>query len=240
MKQVTLNPIEEREFDELRRMGQKLHVPIPEAKWKLEVLMGGKIVQSYETRSHSWTRNAYNLLFSQLAGKNCDDAATFEGGKLNGRDTDGNVWHGNFPGAISRDGSADDTTYGYRASAGNDDYSILPGYGIGAENFENYALTSPIIHGTTNDGHHLSFITSQVHSISYAVLTLKNELIRFFNNNSGGSVDVKEMALVFRGRMGGVNPFNYLVTRDLLGSTVTIPDTGQLKVTYTISLTYPS
>jgi hypothetical protein len=31
-----------------------------------------------------------------------------------------------------------------------------------------------------------------------------------------------------------------LVCRDKLAATVTIPNTGQLKVTYTIQLTYPS
>ena len=82
MKNVTLVPSEERDFAELRKMGAKLHVPILEAKWKLEVFLRGNLVQSYEARCHSWTRNAYNELFSSIVAKNGSDAA-FEGGKLN-------------------------------------------------------------------------------------------------------------------------------------------------------------
>ncbi|GAI09984.1 unnamed protein product [marine sediment metagenome] len=42
--------------------------------------------------------------------------------------------------------------------------------------------------------------------------------------------------------MAGIGPYTLKIvaTRDKLASTVTVPDTGQLKVTYTIQLTYPS
>ena len=90
MNEVRLDPREEKEFDTLRRMGRKLHVPIPEAKWKLEVFLGEQLVQSYEARSHSWVRNAYNMLFSELAAVNADDAA-FGAGKLNIKDSGGTI-----------------------------------------------------------------------------------------------------------------------------------------------------
>ncbi|GAI82076.1 unnamed protein product, partial [marine sediment metagenome] len=38
----------------------------------------------------------------------------------------------------------------------------------------------------------------------------------------------------------GNNVLGKMVTRDKLASTVTVPDTGQLKVTYTIQLVFPA
>ncbi|GAH72404.1 unnamed protein product, partial [marine sediment metagenome] len=63
------------------------------------------------------------------------------------------------------------------------------------------------------------------------------DLVRYFNNNSGGNVDVNEVALVTNGYFGGAHI--WMQSRDKLGATVTVPSTGQLKVTYTVELTYP-
>ena len=62
-------------------------------------------------------------------------------------------------------------------------------------------------------------------------------MVRYFNNNSGGSIGVNEIGLASYSD----NPVAYdyvLMARDVLGATVTVADTGQLKVTYTIELTY--
>jgi hypothetical protein len=68
---------------------------------------------------------------------------------------------------------------------------------------------------------------------------LKDELIRYFNNNSGGNVDINEASIYAAIYVN--DPGNYVaVCRDKLASTVTVHDTGQLKVTYTIQLTYPA
>jgi len=83
-------------------------------------------------------------------------------------------------------------------------------------------------------------VLSEVHSISYADTTLTNTLIRYFNNNSGGNVSVNEVALVCKYFLYGAGLMIMLLSRDKLGATVTVPDTGQLKVTYTIELAYPA
>jgi hypothetical protein len=70
---------------------------------------------------------------------------------------------------------------------------------------------------------------------------MKNELARYFNNNSGADVSVNEVALALRGYQPGSSvPYNYMTARDKLIATVTVPNTGQLKVTYTVQLTYPA
>jgi len=69
---------------------------------------------------------------------------------------------------------------------------------------------------------------------------LKNELVRYFNNNSGGDVNVNEVALVDYVGCRGSAIDKVFMSRDKLASTVTVPNTGQLKVTYTVQLTYPA
>jgi len=66
-------------------------------------------------------------------------------------------------------------------------------------------------------------------------------MVRYFNNNSGGDIDVNEVGLVMNQPQGGSTVYGKrLQARDKLASTVTVPNTGQLKVTYTIQLTYPA
>ncbi len=240
---------EEHKYEELKKLGTELHIPIFEAFLKMEVLDGdGKLVQEHSQRSHSWVRNAYNMMFSSLAGKDADDS-TFEAGKLSGKDTNGLVAYGDYPFAfylgksISPYGnSADGTGMGYRCVAGSDTYGIQVGSGTNAESFEDYALQTKIADGAS--GGELNYVLSQAHSITYTGGTkvLKNDLVRYFNNNSGGSIGVNEVGIVVRvARITGpVNLGYFLMSRDKLGATVTVADTGQLKTTYTIQISFPS
>ena len=227
---------EEQQYRELKRLAQKLHIPIPEAFLTLEVFdKNGKLIQRHRQRSHSWVRNAYNIMFTQLAGKDGNDD-TFGAGKLNAKDTGGVLRYGTAPiGFYTR--STVDSLTGYRAPAANDTRGILVGSGTNAESFEDYVLQTQIAEGT--GAGQLSHIESEAHSVAYADTTLTNTLIRYFNNNSGGNVDVNEVALSAYADAGG-NPYTWITARDKLASTVTVPNTGQLKVTYTIQLTYPA
>jgi len=241
----------EEKYRELGKLGKQLGIPIFEAFLKLEVFdKDGKLIHKHKQRSHSWVRNAYNHLFCQLAGKNADDS-TFGAGLLSIKETGGVIkYSSSFAyGGFSETSSSDDahaedaSKTGYRATADNDEAGILIGTGTDAESFEGFALQTKIVTGTSAG--QMSYIQSEAHAITYTAGTkvLKNDLIRYFNNNSGGSIGVNEVALVgrVRGGVGGTYTYsNVLQARDLLGATVTVADTGQLKVTYTISLTYPA
>ena len=237
MVETKLDPKEERQYKQLRRLGQKLHVPIPEHFITLEVFdKSGKLIQRHHQRSHSWVRNAYNCIFSNLAGKDGSDAAPFQGGRLNWKAIDAGVIAAAKP-IFTTDATADDaSTRGYRASVGNDDSGIVVGSGVNAEDFEDFVLQTLIVDGAAAG--QLNYVEGEAHSITYAALTLKNTIVRYFNNNSGGDVNINEVGLVFGQMSKGVD--HCLMSRDHLASTVTVPDTGQLKVTFTIELTYPS
>lgn len=232
---------EEQRYKRLKKLAQELHIPTPEAFLTLEVFdREGKLIQKHRQRSHSWTRNAYNMMFSQMAGKDASDA-TFEAGKLSAKNSAGTIKNGAFPMGQYHSGSVDGTTYGFRAGAGIDIQGILVGSGVDAESFESYFLATQLDEGT--GAGQISHVASEAHSIAWngGTRVLKNDLIRYFNNNSAPAGDrtVNEVALV--GTIYVANSGNQImVSRDKLASPVTVPNTGQLKVTYTIQLTYPT
>jgi len=239
---------EEHKYEELKKLGTELHIPIFEAFLKLEVFdKDGNLVQEHSQRSHSWVRNAYNVMFCQLAGKDADDS-TFEAGKLSVKDTIASIKYGDFAPAMgavvatNQWKTVDGLDYGYRATGAEDSWGIQVGSGTTAESFEDYVLDTQLTEGT--GAGNISYVASQAHAITYTAGTkvLKNDLIRYFNNNTGGSRAVNEVALVGKFQAGTTNnrAYNFLMARDKLGATVTVADTGQLKVTYTIQITYPS
>ncbi|MBA7548010.1 hypothetical protein ES705_40454 [subsurface metagenome] len=230
---------EEHKYEQLRKLGQELHLPAPEAFWTLEVFdKNGKLLRRHRQRSHSWTRNAYNLLLSQMAGKNLDDPSpNFGPGFLSWKQTSGGII-GSATGmsiCISQDYEA--SGKGYRAPAGDTTHGIVVGSGTDAESFEDFKLQTLITEGSTAGK--LNYILSAVPTKAYASLVFTITQFRYMNNNSGGNVSVNEVALTACGGTYG-SQTKWITARDKLASTVTVPDTGQLKVTYTIQLTYPS
>jgi len=184
-------------------------------------------------------RNAYNLIFTTLAGKDFSDN-TFGPGKLNLKDTSNVVRYGASNTVCYAFQSSDAAGWGYRGPAGSHAYGILVGRGTNPEDFESYYLHVPIANGTGVG--QLSYVQSEPHLITWiaGTLTLKNDLVRYFNNNSGADIDVTEVALIRHEYVPRASTdAYYMMARDLLVSTVTVPDTGQLKVTYTVQLTYP-
>jgi len=235
-----INHDEEALYNQLKRLGRRLHIPTVETFWEVEVLdQNGKVVQRFRQRSHSWVRNAYNLIFATLAGKDLSDN-TFGAGKLNLKDTSNVVRYGTANTCCYYFNSSDAAGWGYRGVAGSHAYGILVGRGTNPEDFESYYLHVAIANGT--GAGQLSYVQSEPHVITWiaGTLTLKNDLVRYFNNNSGADIDVTEVALVRHEYMPrSSTDAYYMMARDLLASTVTVPNTGQLKVTYTIQLVYP-
>jgi hypothetical protein len=246
-----LDPFEEADYRQLRTLGQRLHIPVLEALWELEVIdREGTPVQRLRQQSHSFVRNAYNHLISQMAAKNGDGGLTFGPGFINIRETGGSVRSGNYPILTGHNSNSSSTQsldiagtgQGILAPAGASYKGIVVGSGAGPESFEDYALQSLIPNGTSPGT--LSYIQSEAPAVSYdgPSLTLTVTHVRFFNNNSGGPIDVNEVGIYLIGKTGysGTSNRTWMVARDKLVATVTVPDTGQLKVTYTISLTYPA
>ncbi len=233
-----MKDIEERQYEELRKLGQQLRIPIPETFLKLEVRdKDGKVIHSHRQRSHSFGRDVYNYIFSHLVARNCPDD-TFGAGYMSMKTTAGVVRHGSTGAGIIAQMNFQNN--GPNAGAGVDDRGILIGSGTDAESFEDYFLQSQIVSGS--GAGQLSHVASEapVYSYDAGTKTWTAELKRYFNNNSGGNVSINEVALVYYLERVVGTAGKVLWSRDKLASTVTVPNTGQLKMTYTIQLAYPS
>jgi len=234
----------EQQYKELERLSQKLHIPMFETRIRLEVFnKSGNLLTHHQQRGHSWVRSFYNWLFASHAGKNLSDVSPNWGdGFLNVKQTDNTIYGGAGPTVQANNDTWDTTARGYRAGAGVDTWGILVGSGLNAESFDDYNLQTQIAEGAAAG--QLNHAASEAHDVTWTAgtRTMQNDLVRYFNNNSGGAIDVNELVLVCScdrpGVVGGEIPV--AVSRDKLGVTVTVPDTGQLKVTYSISIVYPA
>jgi hypothetical protein len=230
----------ERDYRKLIELSVKLGVPVPQVFLEMEVTMpDGRILTHFKQRSHSWVRNAYNLMFTELAAVDGNDGA-FGAGKLNIKDTSAALYVGNrAEGQLNAD-SMLNADKGYTCGAGLVTNGIVLGSDATVESFEDFALLAPILNGV--GAGELAYAASLPYAIAYDIpsKTLSAALVRFMNNNSGGDVLIKELALVNTGVAGGAGGVHWLNSRDHLGATVTVPNTGQLKVTYTVNLVYPA
>jgi hypothetical protein len=226
---------EEKEYQKLSKMGRSLGVIIPECFLEIEVkLPSGKVLSHYKQRSHSWVRNAYNVMISQLGAIDYSDA-TFGAGLISRKMPNASINHSTTQLSIEQPIDVE-AGGGYCGVSGDPTYGISVGSSVQAESFEDYKLITPITNGV--GAGQLSYNAGETPVKSYDVpsKTYSAAHARYMNNNSGGNVLVSEVALIGRG--SGYSPF--LTSRDHLAATVTIPSTGQLKVTYTISLVYPA
>jgi hypothetical protein len=137
-------------------------------------------------------------------------------------------------------GSVGGLNAGYMAGAADDSYGILVGTDDTAETFEDTTLVAKVAHG--NSSGQLAIQATNAHVTAYdsGSKTMSDTLSRFFNNNSGGDITIKEVAIYSLLLAGYNDERANLLSRDVLVTPVLVPNTGQLKVSYTNSLVYPA
>jgi hypothetical protein len=112
------------------------------------------------------------------------------------------------------------------------------GSGNTAEDFNGHVLATPIAEGSGSGQLNYSAHLSNVKTWDAGMKTWSVAIARYMNNNSGGNITIREVAQYTRGMIYRTFP-TLMVARDVLDPEVVLPNSGQLKVTYTISLTYP-
>lgn len=233
----------EKEYRELAKLGRELGIPVPECFLEIKVILKGQILHHYKQRSHSWTRNAYNGLFTQLTAKNYS-GATFQGGVITMKYTNGTIYGPNYAGHIISGinnyapGNSEGLGSSYRADTGSLVSGIVVGSGNAAEDFNGHVLATPIAEGSGAGQLNYSVHLSNVKSWDAGTKTWSVAIARYMNNNSGGNITIREVAQYTRGMIYSQFP-TLMVARDVLSPEVVLPNSGQLKVTYTVSLTYP-
>jgi len=233
----------EKEYREMATLGRELGVPVPECFLEMQVTLNGKIVHHHKQRSHSWTRNAYNCLFTQLTAKNFN-GSTFEGGVLSMKYSNGTVYGPNYAGSILSGirnfapGDSEGLNASYRADTGNLTSGIIVGSGNNPEDFNGYNLQTPITEGASAGKLNYAAHLANVRTWDAGTKTMSVAIARYMNNNSGGDVTIREVGQFTRGMLYAQFP-TLMVGRDVLSPEVILPNSGQLKVTYTIALIYP-
>jgi len=215
-----LNPEEEKKFAELRDKCKDLKVPPPpDVHIGFQVHKDGKLIFDDKQRGHSWTRNFYN--FRAGIGTNGTLSGSFGVGSLIGKNISGN--------------NNSNLLYITEITAGvvGALRGIVVGTGDTAWSMEQYALVAPIANGTGSGK--LTYQASGYDSKSYASKIWTMTSKRIINNNSGGSITIKEVGLYSD---YGCNTF--LTERSVLAPVVPVANSAQLTVTYEISMDFSS
>lgn len=229
-----LNTIEEKKFAELKDKCRELKVPAPP-----EIMIGlkvhdrnGVLVFDDVQRGHSWTRNFWNTTFI-CATHPVPSGTTFEAGKMTIKDTTGSVKY-----------FAQSYLYVTNSSGGINNptatiaYGIVVGTGDTAFSVNHHQLATII--DTGNTAGKLSYNGSVVPIFAYdaGTKTWKCTVARIFNNNSGGSIIVKEVGLYSGAQLLSSGAINQMVERSVLDPTVAVANGAQLTVTYEISMDF--
>jgi len=139
-------------------------------------------------------------------------------------------------GAVAGRGQYNPTGMGITNGSPDASFGIVVGTGDTAFSVEQYALASLIAHG--NAASQFAYQPMATPSVAYNAGTKvwKASHTRIFNNNSGGSITVKEVGLYALGYLftGAVDSVS-MDERSVLSPTVPVPNAAQLTVTYEIS-----
>lgn len=114
-------------------------------------------------------------------------------------------------------------------------YGIRVGKGSTAVVIDDYALETPCDEGTDPD--QFNHQVMQFTEPSVAGPTCSFTATRVMVNNSGATIGVREIGSYMRCRDGAATYRFLLGFRDVLPSTLSIPDGGSITVTYTLKVT---
>jgi len=183
----------------------------------------GKIIQKGKRKGHSWVGNIIGLLSSltnRTTSYGCSTPVYY--GSTDLVDTTGTAV------GVPKGG-------GVNAGSGESNYGIVIGQSDAPVALSQYNLLAKISHGTSSG--------QMLYNASTAEAMVKDttwyfRVIRTFTNNSGASIVVREIGLVFNlpastgSTSGG---YNVLLARDVIPNGITVPNGSTLTLRYIIS-----
>lgn len=198
----------------------------------------GRLITKRRVRSHSFVKNFLAMLRRfWMASGILDTSANpiypalslVEPKDING--VDRNVIIGGGPSGIAPsfyvmkvDAETGIVTHGIRVGTGTD-----------APTVNDVQLGIPILHGS--GAGELSHGAVTLDTLQVAGGTVSLKIIRTFTNNSGASIDVKELGLHNLVGYAYNSNATIMIARDVLGSPVTVPNGATLTVRYILSTT---
>lgn len=238
----------EKDYDDIRDLGKRLHIPTPEMHWGFKVEnLDGETIHEHEERGHSWVRNAYTLLTCQMCNIALDYAATpvYGPGNIIIKKTNGVLVHGYAPAPENKWGIygpsyPESPGYGYVGVSSSVDNGIVVGTGTTSYDFEQFALSSIILNGsgTGQLAYQASTMLGKSYNSENKTFTVTYQ--RIFNNNSSGSQTISEVGMYAKLSYPGGFVQSVMMTRDVLSTPVEVPTASKLTVTYTLSVAFPA
>jgi hypothetical protein len=135
------------------------------------------------------------------------------------------------------------TAMGAMAPDNDDSYGIIVGDGLSPVALDQYVLTRKIFHGTGSG--QLDYGAMSVEDIGLDISVsppiYRLRLIRSFTNFSGAAININEVGILARnywydGTYGVRNDVKYLIARDVLPMTYTVPNGGVATVAVTLEV----
>jgi hypothetical protein len=204
-------------------------IEIPKILIGFKVHKDNKLIFDNLQEGHSWTRNFYTAMYSTMAGCGGGASNNYGAGYMTCKNTSAALKYSSTYLCKTMDGYA-----GQISSAG---FGIVVGTGDTAFSVDDYVLATPVAQGTGSGQMSYQAMTRPVPTYDTKVWTTVHS--RVLNNNSGGSITIKETGLVWSGYAfeASASTF-YLVERSVLSPTVDVAAGAQLTVTYTISSSF--
>jgi hypothetical protein len=194
----------------------------------------GKEIEHREGESHSWVKNFYHFILTQVSGV-YTTTTTYATAPI---DIDGVTTNSIISRAMrgyeSASSAAGLWSYGTDSRLG---CRVGTGSGATIESFTDYKLDGACPSGTAVNTFVVSVGTS-VYSTASAGTVLKCKHDRTFTNNSGGNIAVTESGLYGQFWMTAGGDTTCMINRDTFGA-INVANGNTLYVAYTIKLTLP-
>jgi hypothetical protein len=188
-----------------------------------KVEKNGIILSEKHQVGHSWVRNAYNVYNLMML----DSIPTTY---LFVRKTDGIFMTNYVPQHFYYSFSG----YGYYSTGNTEDYGVVVGSGSTAFDLDDFRLDAVIAHGNTTGKLYYQAQVAPVTAYSGDPDFTQNILHkRVFNNNSGATITVNEVGLIYNHDVG--SKWYILMSRDVLDTPAVVLNGAQLTVTVSIT-----
>ena len=231
-----LDLVEEIKFAELKEKCRELKVMAPpEIMISLKVTEKDKTIFDDIQRGHSWTRNFYSYMLSTITRAEVS-GSTYAVGSNAGKEITGLIgtaagrcWSVNTN-VIAGAGIVNNVT--------NANYGVVVGTTDTAFSANDFKLGARVEHGTSSTQLSYQAQANPASSYNSGTKVWTTTVQRVFNNNSGGSITIKEVGLYWVGFAHAISSGTYCLERSVLSPTITIPDGAQLTVSYAISMDF--
>jgi len=193
----------------------------------------GKVVQKGRHKMHSFTNNFLAVLLTMLSSAG---GATSTTGSVTGDSGSATTIYGSL---ISGGNGFGGTPIALNAPAGTDSFGILVGSGTTAFSLTQFSLATKISNGTGSGqmSYGISSVTDLGVNTSVSPPVYQIQIVRAFSNLTSSAITINEVGLEAKNYWAATVNVNFLIARDILSTSYSVPPNGSATVAITIGVT---